>query len=677
MAEMLTREQLLERGAGEARAAELLAGAEEAMGESDPRERWRRISREVLRPDDEFAVHQYLFELAYVDWDASRGPAPAWSPEADQIAGTNIGLLMKELGIGTYEELHRWSVERRGEFWTRMIERTGVRLREEPHAIVDPQASVEDPGWLTGASLNAVESCFSGKGSAIVWQREGGTLQRMTGLELASLTDRVAWGLLEAGFDAGDALAIDMPMTVESVAIYLGIIKAGMVVVSIADSFAPQEIATRLRIAEAKGVFTQDVIVRGGKTLPLYQKVVDAEAPRVIVLAAGSELAVELRDEDIAWETFLPTTSDPFDAVASGPDAATNVLFSSGTTGDPKAIPWTQLTPIKAAVDGYLHHDIRPGDVVAWPTNLGWMMGPWLIYAALVNRATIALFDGAPTTRAFAQFVRDSGVTMLGLVPSLVKAWRETGVLDGIDWSSVRCFSSTGEASNPEDYFWLMGRAGYRPVIEYCGGTEIGGGYITGTMVQSAAPATFSTKALGLDFVLLDEQGRETDNGEMCIVPPSIGLSTRLLNRDHHEVYFAGMPTGPRGEVLRRHGDQIEALPGGYYRAHGRVDDTMNLGGIKVSSAEIERVLDVLPGVRETAAIAVDPPGGGPSQLVVYVVRSEGDEDLQGPMQRAIRADLNPLFKIHDVVSVDALPRTASNKVMRRKLRAAYQEDRG
>ena len=110
-------------------------------------------------------------------------------------------------------------------------------------------------------------------------------------------------------------------------------------------------------------------------------------------------------------------------------------------------------------------------------------MGPWLVYAALMNKAAMALFSGAASTRKFAEFVEDAGVTMLGLVPSLVSVWRRTGCLDGLDWSQIRAFSSSGECSNPHDMLYLMSRAGYKPVIEYCGGTEIGGAYITGTVV--------------------------------------------------------------------------------------------------------------------------------------------------------------------------------------------------
>jgi acetyl-CoA synthetase len=329
-------------------------------------------------------------------------------------------------------------------------------------------------------------------------------------------------------------------------------------------------------------------------------------------------------------------------------------------------------------MDGRYHQDIRHGDVVAWPTNLGWMMGPWLIFASLLNGATIALYDDAPTTRGFVEFVDNAGVTMLGVVPSIVAAWRASGLLQPGDWTSVRTLSSTGEASNADDYRWLMEVAGAVPVIEYCGGTEIGGGYVTSTVLHPAVPGYFSTPTLGLDLVLIDDAGEQGDEGEVFLVPPSIGLSTELLNRDHDAVYYSGVPD--IGKPLRRHGDQMERIGNGYLRALGRVDDTMNLGGIKISSAELEGALEGVEGVAEVAAVAVPPLGGGPNRLVVFVVLTRNAPDvaaLRTEMQQRIRARLNPLFKIHEVVPIEELPRTSSQKVMRRSLRARHSEGGG
>lgn len=681
MAKQLSLEQVVTCGLEERIASEMLPQIEQWLSFLPATICWQHLTQHLLKPDHPFALHQLLYETTFSDWDTSQGQPPAWFPSDEQIQATNIAALMQELKIASYSELHAWSAQHRAEFWENMIERLGIRFRQKYPEVGEFIGGVESPQWLVDARFNIVESCFQApeEATAIVVQPEGGSLFTLTYGELHALTNRVANGLVESGFQPGDAIAIDMPMTAESVAIYLGIIKAGCVVVSIADSFAANEIATRLHLSGAKAIFTQDCILRGSKLLPLYTKVFEANAPKAIVLSLDSSPCVQLRPSDLTWDEFLSANED-FDAVPMQPSAYTNILFSSGTTGEPKAIPWTQTTPIKCAVDGHLHHDIHPGEVVAWPTNLGWMIGPWLIYASLINQATIALYYGTPTERGFGQFVQDARVNVLGVVPSLVSLWKTTACMQGLDWSTIKAFSSTGECSNPQDMLFLMSLAGYKPIIEYCGGTEIGGGYITGTLVQPCAPSTFTTPALGLDIVILDEDGNPADKGEVFIIPPSIGLSTELLNKNHHQVYFTNTPSLPISHSsipLRRHGDQMERLPNGYYRARGRVDDTMNLGGIKVSSAEIEQALNSVEEICETAAIAISPPEGGPSQLVIYAVvlpdNQKDEETLKTSLQVAIAQHLNPLFKIRDLVLVDTLPRTASNKVMRRVLRDRYQ----
>ena len=637
---------------------------------------WQWLTRNLLRPEHPPEVHEYLHAAVFVEWDAANGPAPAWFPEAAEAS--NIGWLMRHAGMANYRDLHAWSVAQPQAFWATMVERLGVRFREPLVSVVDLADGPEYPRWLVGAKLNVVDSCFqaSDGSPAIIYQAEDGPLESLSVADLRCLVARVANGLADLGLLPGERVAIDLPMTVESVAIYLGAVAAGCPVVTVADSFAPAEIAVRLKIGAARCIFTQDFALRRGKQLPLYEKICAAGAPRAIVVPCGGTVGCVLRDGDLTWQDFLSERTY-FQAVPRDPTDFSTILFSSGTTGAPKAIPWDQTTPIKSASDAHLHHDIHPGDVVCWPTNMGWMMGPWLVYAALLNKATLALYYGAPTGRDFGQFVQAAGVTMLGLVPSLVSAWRSTGRLAGLDWSRIRVFSSTGECSNPQDMLFLMSRAGYKPVIEYCGGTELGGAYITGTVVQPAAPATFSTPALGSHLAILDEQGQPADRGELFLIPPAMGLSQELLNGDHHAVYYADTPAGPQGQLLRRHGDQLQRFANGYYRVHGRVDDTMNLGGIKVSSAQIEEVVAEVADVCETAAIAVSPPGGGPSMLVLYaVLRGETEvkaAELCGSMQAAIRTKLNPLFKVHDVVLTPALPRTASNKVMRRTLRAEYE----
>jgi acetyl-CoA synthetase len=645
---------------------------------------WLDYVTEVRRrPEIPFALHWERFNEIFSTRDRGLPPPPAWLPTRQRIEESNLGRLMTTRGVESYDELHRWSVADRSGFWRLVIDELGVVFASAPDEILDLESGVTDPRWLRGSRLNITDSCFQTAEDfpAVVAAREGSEeLETHTYGELEALVNRVARGLAAHEFSAGDAIALYMPMNFECVAAYLGIIRAGCSVVSIADSFAPPEVRRRLEISDATAIVTVDTFSRGGRSIPLYAKVCDADAPRAIVLSEDGAPVADLRPGDLPWPDFLGTATR-FESVTTDPTSTTNILFSSGTTGDPKAIPWNHLTPLKCAMDGRFHQDIHPGDVIAWPTNIGWMMGPWLIYAALMNRACIALYQGLPTGRGFTDFVGRAGVAMLGVVPSLVRAWRDSGACDEVDWSSIRVFSSTGEPSNRHDYLWLMSRTGYRaPVIEYCGGTEIGGGHLTGTVVQAASPATFSTAALGLALEVLDEHGRpvpDNGEGEVFLVPPSIGLSQKLLNRDHEEIYYRGCPKGPGGEVLRRHGDRVERLPGGYFRAQGRADDTMNLGGIKVSSLEIERVLEHHPKIFEAAAVAVQPDGEGAEQLIVFVVLANGGdpEDLHRQLAKLLSTELNPLFKIRDLVVVESLPRTASNKLMRRTLRLQYQSE--
>ena len=639
---------------------------------------WRQYVGQVRRGqggtfDEQWARFEEIFQVRLTE----DGPPPVWHPSRG--APSNLDRFMKTLGVGAYPELHRWSVTERAAFWGKVTEDLGVVFSRPPDRILDLGRGVKDPQWLAGAEFNIVDSCFKAPGDkpAVISATECAPKPRVTTYgELERLVNRIANGFHEHGFRTGETIALYMPMTLTCVATYLAIIRAGLCVASIADSFSPPEIAKRCEIAGAECIVTVDAFERAGRTIRLYEKVRQAGVPKAIVIAKAGE-TVPRREGDLSFDDLL-SPRDDYESVVSRPSEMINVLFSSGTTGTPKAVPWTHLTPIKCAMDGRFHQDLRGEDVVAWPTNVGWMMGPWLIFATFLNDATMALFEGVPTGEQFTRFVSESRVSMLGVVPSLVRAWRSDDAVGEGGWPHVRVFSSTGEPSNRRDALWLMSRTGYRaPIIEYLGGTEIGGGHVTGTVVQAASPATFTTPALGVDFVVLDEGGdpvHEGETGELFLIPPSIGLSQTLLNRDHEEIYYAGCPSGPGGEVLRRHGDEIARLHKGYFSAQGRADDAMNLGGIKVSSVELERVIESHHAVQEAAAVGVQLEAEGPEKLVVFAVlqpHTDG-EGLRQELQARIAAELNPLFRIDELITVDVLPRTDSNKVLRRQLRSQY-----
>ena len=310
-------------------ASTLMSALEAGIESGDLESAWRSISKTILQPDQPFEVHLKAHAALFANWDMATRPAPVWSPDRDEIDATNLAALMGDEEIDDYESLHRWSVEDVAGFWAELIDRLGIHFMTKPNRVIADDADVRTPDWLPGAMLNISDSCFNANADApaIIHAREDGTLNTMSYAKLDALTSRVANGLVEAGLEPGDAIAIDMLMTVESVAIYLGIVRAGCVAVSIADSFAPDEIATRLRLANAKAIFTQDVILRAGKQLPLYEKVCAADAPLAIVLPADENLKFELREGDQSWLDFL-SKNDAFDAIPCTPAAG---VFSNPT----------------------------------------------------------------------------------------------------------------------------------------------------------------------------------------------------------------------------------------------------------------------------------------------------------------------------------------------------------
>ena len=606
----------------------------------------------------------------------------AWLPGEDTLEKANIARLMRSLRLNGYAELHQWSVQHRTEFWEKAIQSLDIRFDKKYRLILDTSAgNAENPVWLPGARLNIARTCFpaEGKKTAIIASDESGEVQEISYAALQQLCNQVSNGLINQGLQLGDRIVLYMPLCPEAVAAYLGIIQAGMVAVLVADSFSPTELKKRIDSSHAKAVIAPDTYTYGGKKLDIYKKIKEADAPKAIIIP-GHETP-DMREQDVLWSNFLD--GKDFEEVAADPDTMISILFSSGTTSEPKAIPWTQLTPIKCATDAYFHHDVHPEDVLTWTTGMGWMMGPWTIFAALMNGATLALFTGSAASETFGRFTEKSAITILGTIPSLVKAWRNSGVMENFDWK-VRLFSSTGEPSQVEDYLYLMWLCRFRaPIIEYCGGTEIGGGYMTGTLVQAASPASFTTPALGIALRFRDEESDQLSkdrDGEVLIVPPSIGLSQNLLNRDHHAEYYADMPKLEDGTPLRRHGDAYKIHPDlvegtTFFKSRGRADDSMNLGGIKISAVEIEKIINQHPAVYESAAVAVAPEEGGPEALVVFYVPNDETADvgkLKAEWQQMITRDLNPLFRIREVVLRQDLPRTASNKLMRRTLRKEY-----
>ncbi|KAI3905545.1 hypothetical protein MKX01_036454 [Papaver californicum] len=477
---------------------------------------WFEIQAQLLlKPSHPHTLHQLIYYSVYSNSDAL---SFYWFPSLLQIRKTNLGRFMETHGpkllgnlyqdpITSYNLFHKFSVEHPEVYWSLALKELSIVFFQGPKCILDTTDKSKLGGiWLPGAVLNIVECCLlpvnhprkDEDSVVVVWRDEGSDEFPDNHLTLKELRDKV----------------IDCSYQI------LTIVLAGFVVVSIADSFAPKEIATRLRVSKAKGIFTQDFIVRGGRKFPLYCRVVAAYSCKAIVIPAnGKDVGIQLREQDLSWKIF-PSSVDHlpspnyYSPVYQPIDSVTNILFSSGTTGDPKAIPWTQLSPMSAAADSWAFCDCQIGDVFCWPTNLGW----------------------------------DAGVTILGTMPSLVKAWKNTRCMDGLDWTQIRLFASTGEASSVDDDLWLSSRSYYKPIIECCGGTELSSSYILGSLLQPQAFGAFSTASMTTGFVILDEHGVAFPNDQPCVGEVGLfsvymGATNRLLNADFEKVYVKGMPT--------------------------------------------------------------------------------------------------------------------------------------
>ncbi|KAJ7537812.1 hypothetical protein O6H91_11G022600 [Diphasiastrum complanatum] len=623
-------------------------------------ETWQRISNDLLSPTHPHALHQLMYYSTYETWDIStQGPPLAWFPTPKTAQYTNLGRVLEKYGkklLGTlyqsplqsFPAFQKYSVQHPEVYWSIVFEELSILFHRQPTCILDKSDHSQPGGrWLPGAMLNIAECCLSPKKNktndsyAVVWRDEENDDSPLISLSLLEFRAKVSWvanALDKLQLQRGDAIAIDMPMDCYAVMIYLAIILAGYVVVSIADSFVPREIEMRLRISKAKVIFTQDKIVRGGKVIALYSRVIDAHAPTAIVLPSnGKSVSVKLRSGDLAWNTFMSFADDLRRSIHC---CQTTCLFLYKYS----LLIWNDRRTEGYSMDSC--HTIK------------------------MRRGSMGSFRH-----------QDAGVTILGTVPSIVKTWKKTGCMDSLDWSRVRHFATTGEASSLDDDLWLSGRNRYKPIFESCGGTELGSAFVGGCPLQPQAFAAFSTPSMSISFVILNDSGIPYPDdqpciGELAIIPTMLGASTTLLNADHNAVYFKNMPLY-NGMPLRRHGDLLERMVGGYYKAHGRADDTMNLGGIKTSAIEIEQVCNrAHERVLETAAISMPPPGGGPEQLIIISVLKDGPpinaESLKQAFASAIHSKLNPLFKVSSVAIVPDFPRTASNKIMRRSLRSQF-----
>jgi acetyl-CoA synthetase len=353
------------------------------------------------------------------------------------------------------------------------------------------------------------------------------------------------------------------------------------------------------------------------------------------------------------------------------------VIYTSGTTGRPKGIVHTHCGfPVKSAQDMALNIDVHAGERVCWITDLGWMMGPWLIYGALILGATVCLYDGAPdfpdADRLWA-FCARHRVNALGISPTLIRALMPYGaeLPERHDLSALRILASSGEPWNPDPWWWAFEHVGQRrvPIINYSGGTEISGGILGNTVIHPIKPCGFAAPCLGIDADVLDEQGNSVRGkvGELVIKAPWIGQA-RGFWRDpqrYLDTYWSKFPN------VWVHGDWAEIDEDGHWFIQGRSDDTLKIAGKRVGPAEVESVLTGHPDVIEAAVIGIPDELKG-TAMIAFCLSGAPSPALAEQLKTRVGEALGKPLRPEAVHFVSAIPKTRNAKLMRRVLRAAY-----
>jgi acetyl-CoA synthetase len=632
------------------------------------------------------------------------GQAVAWRPSPDHVAQTNLARLWRRLGLDSYAALQAWALEDVGRFWETVFDDLGLEFSRPYETVLDTSGGIERPRWCVGGRMNAVHNALDKWAGTEAWDRdavryesEEGDVRTLTYRELHAQVEACAAGLRAHGLGKGDAVGLYLPMTPEIVVAFLAVARIGGVVLPLFSGYGAEAVATRLRDGDARALFVADGAPRRGRAVPM-KAVADealAEAPGVRHVFVVERMGAERLDEpaphvpqrDVPYTDLLDVGRQRGDGGLEDTAAEDPVLliYTSGTTGAPKGAVHTHCGfPVKAAQDMRHAFDVHAGDAVWWMSDMGWMMGPWLVWGALLNGATCVLYDGAPDVpdvdRTWAVCERH-GVGLLGLSPTLVRALRPHGVgpVRRHDLRKLRAVGSTGSPWDPESWRWLFETVldSEKPILNYSGGTEISGGIVCGNHVEPVKPCGFPGPVLGMDADVVDEAGRPVRGsvGELAVRQPWIGM-TRGFWGDADDARYLDAYWS-RAPGLWVHGDFAAVDADGQWFLLGRSDDTIKVAGKRLGPAEVEAALGADPAVLESAAVGV--PDDVKGQAVVAFVRlAEGVEEseaLREWLVGRVTDALGKALKPRAVRFVDALPKTRNAKVMRRTIRAAWLGD--
>lgn len=615
-----------------------------------------------------------------------------WKPEQEQIESTRLYQWMKKSGFTDYDSFHQATTTRLEWMWEDACRELGIEWSVPYQKTLDLSRGLPYPQWFVGGEINATHNALDKWAekpnhqdkTAVFWEGDNGDSTAYSFKELQEAVDQTAHGFKRYGITKGDIVTLYMPMVPETLISMLALSKIGAVFSPAFSGYKADAVAARIQASRAKALITVDGFYRRGKTMKMKEQADKAaeQCPSLehVFVIERSGIDVPWHEQrDIPWSS-LQKKAGPFPSAATKSDDPFMLIYTSGTTGKPKGAVHTHAGfPIKAAFDAGICMDVDQEDTLFWYTDMGWMMGPFLVYGGLVNGASIVMFEGTPDypePDRLWQMVDTYKVTHLGLSPTLVR----TSMKHGAKWlhrhslDSLKLIASTGEPWNEEPWNWLFEHAGKKrvPIFNYSGGTEISGGILGNILIKPIQPVTFNAALPGMDAVVLNENGERITNevGELAIRNPWVGMTNSFFEDDqrYEESYWSRFPD------TWVHGDWVIEDDKGYFTITGRSDDVLNVAGKRLGPAEVETVLVDHPLVLEAGVIGIPHETKG-EEPVAFVVTNDQVleqasliEDLKKYLHHKLGKALSP-GSIH---LVSDLPKTRNAKVMRRAVKAAY-----
>jgi acetoacetyl-CoA synthetase len=598
-------------------------------------------------------------------------PPVVWTPSPERVTAAEVTRFREwvnerhGLALADYAGLWRWSVDDLEAFWGAIWDFFDVAA-SEPYEHVLGRREMPGAEWFPGARLSYVDHVFRGRDAGDIAIRHASELRPLgewTWGELRVRAGAVAAALRDAGVEAGDRVAAYLPNVPETVAAFLGCASIGATWSSCAPEFGVRSVVDRFAQIEPKALLAVDGYRYGGKDFDRRATIaaLQGELPtveRTFVLPYLAGGGWELPPAD------LEPAQLPFDHPLW-------VLYSSGTTGLPKAIVHGQggilLEHLKKM---RLHLDVRRGDRLFWYTTTGWMMWNFLV-GGLLSDASIVLFDGNPAHPDLGtlwDLADAAGITCFGTSAGYLSACQKEGVepRSGRDLSQLDSVGSTGSPLAPEGFDWVRERLGEDVwLFSTSGGTDVCTAFVGGVPTLPVYRGELQARALGAKIEAWSEDGRPLvgEVGELVITEPMPSMPLYLWGdadgSRYRESYFSTFPG------VWRHGDWIEITERGTAIISGRSDATINRGGVRMGTSELYRSVLGLDEVLD--ALVVDVPEGAGSRMTLFVVLRDGralDEDLAAEIRRRVRDDCSPRHVPDDVVAVPEIPRTLSGKIL-------------